>query len=87
MPFTNHSNVSRTTYKKRYIKEPLHPQWIQIYKKKYLTILKKKYMGSLMGNEPWPIGVCPCPNGRYWVHKDKKNTFFFIFKPADGNDS
>lgn len=41
-----------------------------------------------MGNEPWPIGVCPCPNGRYWVHKDnKKNTFFFIFKPADGNDS
>lgn len=40
-----------------------------------------------MGNEPWPIGVCPCLNGRYWVHKDKKNTFFFIFKPADGNDS
>lgn len=36
-----------------------------------------------MGNEPWPIGVCPCPNGS----RNKKNTFFFIFKPADGNDS
>lgn len=31
-------------------------------------------MGSLglMGNEPWPIGVCPCPNGS----RNKKNTFF-----------
>lgn len=25
-----------------------------------------------MGNEPWPIGVCPCPNGS----RNKKNTFF-----------
>lgn len=24
-------------------------------------------MGSLMENEPWPIGFCPCPNGRYTV--------------------
>lgn len=30
-------------------------------------------MGSLMGNEPWPIGVCPCPNGS----RNKKKYIFF----------
>lgn len=43
-------------------------------------------MGLLMGNELWFIGVCFCLNGCYWVYKDKKNIFFFIFNFVDGND-
>lgn len=31
-------------------------------------------MGSLMENEPWPIGVCPCPNGS----RNKKKIHFFL---------
>lgn len=50
-----------------------------------------------MENEPWPIGFCPCPNGRYvqcpqgdlrqLLLHEILQIIFFIFKPADGDDS